>query len=53
MNQSVADAIAAHVLRRPHQYFWFHRLWGKDVVAAAEEPRPDPAAEGRGAAARG
>jgi Kdo2-lipid IVA lauroyltransferase/acyltransferase len=33
--QDVADAYAPLVLRNPAQYFWFHRLWGKDVAPAA------------------
>ena len=31
--QDVSDAMTVHILRNPSQYFWFHRLWGKDVAA--------------------
>jgi KDO2-lipid IV(A) lauroyltransferase len=31
--QSIATAMSDVILRRPEQYFWFHRLWGKKLAA--------------------
>jgi KDO2-lipid IV(A) lauroyltransferase len=31
--QSIASAMSDVILRRPEQYFWFHRLWGKKLAA--------------------
>lgn len=29
--QRIADGLSDGIRRNPAQYFWFHRLWGKDV----------------------
>lgn len=43
--QAVADGMSEAIRRNPGQYFWFHRLWGKDIVDRAglvEEANPHP-----------
>ena len=34
--QQVADKIGDAIRHAPGQYFWFHRLWGKDLHAAGK-----------------
>ncbi len=45
--QKVADAMAQIILPDPAQYFWFHRLWGKEIVQAdGVAPAPEAALPG-------
>ena len=33
--QEVADAMGEAIRKTPGQYFWFHRLWGKEIAASS------------------
>lgn len=39
MMQTVADAMSDAIRQAPGQYFWFHRLWGKEVSDPTRERR--------------